>query len=501
MKRIATVAASALALAAPAVAATDPSPGYSALAPVAAIDERFQSYNVEMVEVTGGRFWAPYGGPPGEVYRMRPPTDLADPKLRALARHLGPAYLRVSGTWANSTYLEARGERLAKPPPGFNQLLTRGQWRGVVAFAKSADARIVTSFPASPGARGSDGSWDPEQAQRLVELTREAGGSIYGAELFNEPTMPQHGAFPAGYSAADYGRDFRIFAAWARKAAPEMKLTGPGGTAEGTMLKHGSGGGPGGLSSDELMQQNPGSLDIVSYHHYGAVSLRCGKMPLGAADMALSAEWLAQTGLDFAHYASLRDRYEAGKPLWLNETAQAACGGSPWASTFRDSFRYLNQLGVLAQKGVAVVAHNTLAASDYGLIDRDTLVPRPNYWAAVLWRRTMGTTVLAAPQSPSPDLRLYAHCLRGVPGGVGLLALNTGAAAQSLGVGRRALGWTMTGQPLDTRAVTINRRVPGLGAKGNLTGLAGLPVRGRLAIPGQSIAFVAVRDANNPACR
>ena len=24
------------------------------------VDARFQSYNVEMVEVTGGRFWAPY---------------------------------------------------------------------------------------------------------------------------------------------------------------------------------------------------------------------------------------------------------------------------------------------------------------------------------------------------------------------------------------------------------------------------------------------------------
>jgi hypothetical protein len=25
------------------------------------IDERFQSYNVEMLEVTGGKFWKPYG--------------------------------------------------------------------------------------------------------------------------------------------------------------------------------------------------------------------------------------------------------------------------------------------------------------------------------------------------------------------------------------------------------------------------------------------------------
>ena len=27
---------------------------------VGTIDERFQSFNIEMLEVTGGRFWAPY---------------------------------------------------------------------------------------------------------------------------------------------------------------------------------------------------------------------------------------------------------------------------------------------------------------------------------------------------------------------------------------------------------------------------------------------------------
>ena len=30
------------------------------MARVATIDARFQSYNIEMVEVTGGRFWKPY---------------------------------------------------------------------------------------------------------------------------------------------------------------------------------------------------------------------------------------------------------------------------------------------------------------------------------------------------------------------------------------------------------------------------------------------------------
>ena len=28
---------------------------------IGTIDERFQSYNVEMLEVTGGKFWKPYG--------------------------------------------------------------------------------------------------------------------------------------------------------------------------------------------------------------------------------------------------------------------------------------------------------------------------------------------------------------------------------------------------------------------------------------------------------
>jgi len=37
----------------------------TALAPatmtrIGTVDERFQSYNIEMIEVTGGRFWKPY---------------------------------------------------------------------------------------------------------------------------------------------------------------------------------------------------------------------------------------------------------------------------------------------------------------------------------------------------------------------------------------------------------------------------------------------------------
>ena len=114
-----------------------------------------------------------------------------------------------------------------------------------------------------------------------------------------------------------------------------------------------------------------------------------------------------------------------GKPFWNTETADAACGGNAWAGTFLDSFRYLDQLGRLARQEVDVVIHNTLVASDYGLLDEDSFEPKPNFWAALLWRRLMGTTVLDAGIANEAGMHVYAHCLRGVPGGVAVLVLNT----------------------------------------------------------------------------
>jgi heparanase len=483
-----------------------PSLGLGKLSKLGTVHERYQAYNVEMVEVTGGRFWAPYGGPADERYRQRPPIDLSNPRLIALAKGLGPSLMRVSGTWANNTYLEAPGENLSAPPKGFVQVLTRAQWQGVVAFSKTVDAPIVTSFAVSNGTRDANGVWTTTQAQRLLDLTRESGGSLYAAEFFNEPNVPTAAPeAPRQYDAAKYGAEFRIFRDWARKNAPGMLILGPGGVGEAGLLKDVPVANEFGthVSTESMMEQNPNSVDVVSYHFYGSVSQRCLGLGIGTAQKAdaLTAGWLDMTVRDFNYYAALRDKYEAGKPIWNTETAQAACGGSPWASTFLDSFRYLNQNGALAQKGVQVVMHNTLAASDYALIDQDTLNPRPNYWAAVLWQRTMGPTVLAAPRSPSPALRIYAHCLPQRNGGVGLVALNTGEAPQRLNLGGKATAWTMTGQPIDTRNVRINGIEPGLDAAGKLTGLEGAPVKGQLAIPGHAIAFAAVPGANNPACR
>src|SRR6195256_7089794 len=135
-------------------------------------------------------------------------------------------------------------------------------------------------------------------------------------------------------------------------------------------------------------------------------------------EAALSEEWLASKDQTRAFYQTLRDEFEPGKPMWLTETADAACGGNPWASTFLDTFRYLDQLGRLARAGVQVVMHNTLAASDYGFLDEKTLQPRPKNLGAVLWRQLMGSIVLDSGVPIQTRLQFYAHCQRGTSDGV-----------------------------------------------------------------------------------
>src|ERR1700688_4074461 len=203
---------------------------------VGTVDERFQSYNIEMVEVIGGRFWKPYrdidallkaqssftqsnkdaaavpAGMDPNLYQQRPPIDLTNPRLRKLAAALGPAYMRVSGTWANTTYFHDSNEPAPKTSPkGFSGVLTRQQWKGVVDFSRTVDAELVTSFAISPGTRDREGVWTPAEADKVLAYPKSIGGKIAAAEYMNEPTLAEMGGAPVGYDARAYGRDLAVF--------------------------------------------------------------------------------------------------------------------------------------------------------------------------------------------------------------------------------------------------------------------------------------------------
>ncbi|WP_448045361.1 hypothetical protein [Bradyrhizobium liaoningense] len=460
------------------------------------IDARFQSYNVEMVEVTGGRFWKPYprtarAFDERDRYSARPPTDLANARLRLLAAALSPAYLRVSGTWANATFFaEAPGE----PPSGFNSLLSRAQWRGVVEFARAVDAEIVTSFAISPGSRDPNGVWKPDQARQLIDATRALGGRIAAAELMNEPTLAATNGAPAGYDAIAYGRDFKVFRDWMRRGAPDTLILGPGSVGDAPSPS------ASGITTRDLLAASGPGVDRFSYHHYNTISPRCGGHDDPA--QALSEQWLARTDATLRTYQALRDAFEPGKPIWLTETADAACGGGRWDQTFLDSFRYLDQLGRLARAGVQVVMHNTLAASDYGLLDEATFRPRPSYWAALLWRRLMGTIVLQPGKAAPRDLHLYAHCHPAMAGAVSLLAINTSRrTSHALTLSDSAERYTLHAARLQGTIVQLNGKRLALTADDRLPRLeARTTPRGAIRLAPATITFLVFPNAANPAC-
>jgi len=503
-----------------------PSVAPATMARVGTIDDRYQSYNVEMLEVTGGRFWKPYkdipktagqtgseakggdapGGMSPDLYQYRPPIDLTNQRLRAMATALGPAYVRISGTWANTTYFTDVDTPPKDPPKGYGGVLTRQQWLGAIAFSRAVDASIVTSVPIGEGTRGAGQVWLPDQTRRWLAFTKAHGGTIAAVEYFNEPTLAVMGGAPTGYDAAAFGRDFQVFDTFMRKEYPGTKLLAPGSVGEATAdwgVATGGYGAQAVLPAAELAAST-GDADAFSYHHYGAASQRCAAMGhQTSADKALSEEWLGRTDQTLAYYRGVRDKFMPGKSFWNTETADAACGGNPWGGTFLDTFRYLDQLGRLARQEVTVVMHNTLVASDHGLLDDNTFEPKPNYWGALLWRRFMGTTVLDPGVKNEPGLHVYAQCLRGTPGGVALLAINMDkTASHTIAIPMTGQRYTLSSDRLDGTRVQLNGRELALGPTDALPAFEGAATAaGNITLAPTTITFVTVPTAGNGACR
>lgn len=129
------------------------------------IDPRLVSYNIEMTEITGGTFWKSYsdaqieGTEPfsikedvtnilssADLMQWYDPIDLYDPKLRKMARELGSAWVRVSGSWATKTYYDFDGHTKGIVPDGFQGVLTKEQWIGVLDFVKAVDGKYDGMF-------------------------------------------------------------------------------------------------------------------------------------------------------------------------------------------------------------------------------------------------------------------------------------------------------------------------------------------------------------------
>jgi hypothetical protein len=476
------------------------------------MDERFQSFQLGFSHLTGGDTWVSYDdmtqeavkeraytGNLASVREPRAPTDLGNRRFRSLVKGLGPLYIRYGGTTTNTVFFQDDDKpKLEKAPAGYKTVLTRARWREAVDFAKAVDARIYTGFSVGHGVRDAAGVWTPVHAKPWLEFNKAIGGEIYAAELFNEPNMEGHSDRLGNYTPNDFARDYALFRPFVARADPRIKFVGPsdvetgGGSMEGTP------------DTEDYLTADPAPrFDILSYHFYPAIAERCAgpDSPRGIrAENALSEEYLARQDGPLKARMALRDRYAPGTPIWNTETGGAACGGTRWQTTFLDTFRFIDTQARLAKLGLDAIFTHAILSGSNGVIDEKTFEPNANYWAALMWRKLVGTQVLDAGPI-RPGLHVYAHCLRGTPGGVTLMAINLEPRGATIEAGGPAEVYSLTSTELQSRTVLLTGKALPVAADDTLPAL--VPSKqggGRVTLAGDSVNFIALPQARNPRC-
>ncbi len=147
--------------------------------------------------------------------------------------------------------------------------------------------------------------------------------------------------------------------------------------------------------------------------------------------------------------------------------------------------------------------HNTLAASDYGLIDEKTFEPRPNYWAALFWRKLMGTTVLdAGNRLCRACMCTRIACAAGPAASRCWLSIRIAQKHIRLKFAAASERYTFTAQDLMSQQIQLNGSELKLGDSEALPELTGAPApAGKITFAPASITFLALPSAQNASCQ
>lgn len=480
------------------------------------VDERLVSYNVEMTEVTGGTFWKEYtpeqiqgkGKFPmigimnkDSMMQVYPPINLYNSKLRKLAKEIGPVWVRVSGTWATKTYYDLENKTNGKVPEGYDSILTRDQWVGVLSFVRDMGAKLLVSVSNCEGIHSADEPWNPSQAKLLFDFSREYGVPIEAAEFMNEPNLLSGSGAPKGYTVEHFIRDQDIFNKWLHDNYPECKAVGPCSVGGGKMGKMNVEKFPLKLlmkkmGTEAFIKDAKEPMEVFSYHYYNGVSERiaAGMHFVHWKDSLItSEEYLDAAPFCARAAAKVRDKYMPGAQLWVTESGDAGGGGNTWASTYVDVLRTLNELGTFATITDGIVFHNTLASSDYGWLRHGTFEPRPNYFAILLWNRLMGSTVYDSGIKISEGAHVFCHSRKdGKDGCVYLVINNSKTEDTVVELPSEAVRYTLDGNGnMRSTVAYLNGSPLTLGEGDTLPTLAGTRASGKITLrPGTCTFFV-----------
>jgi hypothetical protein len=293
-----------------------------------------------------------------------------------------------------------------------------------------------------------------------------------------------------------------LFGAWLKENYPECLFVGPCTVGDIDMFGMGNDGAGGGMAAgfqmvttEQLLGEYKSPMDVFSYHYYNGVSERGAAMgghwPYEAI---LTEQYLGIAAYCASQYVPKRDKYVPGGQMWVTESGDAGCGGNTWASTYADVPRTLNELGQFCTVTDGVIFHNTMASSDYGWLKHGSFLPRPNYFAVLLWKKLMGNTVYASGEAIREGAHVFAHSRAdGKEGKAYLVINNSWTETTTVELPKEATVYALTGNGgMRSRTMLLNGKELVLGENDALPELCGVPAEGQVEVAPGGCTFIVV---------
>ncbi|BBN16020.1 hypothetical protein MPTK1_7g02870 [Marchantia polymorpha subsp. ruderalis] len=363
-----------------------------------------------------------------------PYLDLENPKLLEAMKELRPL-VRAGGTLENIVVYDIGGQLPSEPCVNFTVnegvfygfsggCLTMERWDALNAFFKKTGVEVVfglnalygrnkTKTTTGMGSQNVTGPWNWTNAYELMKYTRKKNYAISGWELGNELMGL---AIDARVNPLQYSKDLRNLDRIVREVY-KGHHTLPLVIAPDLVYLN--------ISDDLknfLTDSGREELDVLTTHSYN----------LGSGDSA--SEILISNLLNRTFFTKQTDTYKSVNTLlrdhpaikaWIGESGGVYGSGRHGVSdTFIDAFWYLDELGTASLFNTKVFCRQSFVGGNYGLLDRSTFEPNPDYYGALLWRRLMGERVLFINVLTLDYISAYAHCQKDNKGGVTVLLLN-----------------------------------------------------------------------------
>eukprot|EP01084_Bolivina_argentea_P172015 297978_1 len=319
--------------------------------------------------------------------------NFSNPDLIALASALSPSIWRIGGSPSDSTIYDISNEcstfkpvknyQCSQVTPQNYDCLTMKRWQEINSFAIKINTSMVFGLNACFGRQSNKTAMNFSNIQQLFTYTTQQSfqsDNLFGFEFGNE--LQSH------VEAKAYANDFYHVKQLINETFKDrnIKLIGPdlGGIShfqwDVDILN---------TLNSKCKENNIKVNDIMyanTFHQY--------------ADCAFNYEHISVFEMSCLHsiithslnYSQLANKY--GVISWMGEGAEQSHGGvNNVTNRFASSFYYMYALSEYVNNGQQVELRQALEGGWYGLLNKTTTVPNPDYWCLWIWKQLIGQNV------------------------------------------------------------------------------------------------------------